>query len=155
MNRYRFEFEELLRVKQQTEDHIKNGLSRERKILEVIESDLENAKKEKQSESSKILDQLAKLQIADLKNFYLYQNKMDDVISISSKKAILQRTKVERIRDRLMAVAKERRMLEKMKEKQLESHKEQMISEEQNESDEIANFKFFLKQGNYEEEVRE
>jgi hypothetical protein len=46
-------------------------------------------------------------------------------------------------------------MLEKMKEKQLESHKEQMISEEQNESDEIANFKFFLKQGNYEEEVRE
>lgn len=144
MNKYKFEFEELLNVKCQKENSIRNSLSKEEKILNVMKDNLIKIIELKKDEQNKFDNKGKTIKIFDIEVFYNYIDQMEENI-LSQKKAIkTQESKVENIRKHLIEISKEKQILEKIREEDFEYYKKELLYEERKINDEIVNYRYFV-----------
>ena len=144
MNKYKFEFEELLNIKSQKEDNIKNNLSKENKILQEKNDNLKRIIELKNEEQNKFNNKGKTIKISDIEIFYDYINKLEEKITFQKNSIKVQEKKVDNIRQHLLEISKEKQILEKIKEEDLEYHKKELLYEEQKTNDEIVNYRYFV-----------
>jgi len=144
MNKYKFEFEELLNIKSQKEDNIKNTLSKENKILQEKNNNLKRIIELKNEEQNKFNNKGKTIKISDIEIFYDYINKLEEKITFQKNSIKVQEKKVDNIRQHLVEISKEKQILEKIKEEDLEYHKKELLYEEQKTNDEIVNYRYFV-----------
>jgi flagellar FliJ protein len=143
MYKYSFEFKELLKVKSQKEDNIKNNLSKENKLLNEEIDYLESLISLKEKELDNFNHKGKTIKISDLEVFYSYIDNLDEKIVSQKNKVQVISKRVESIRKHLIEVSKEKQILEKIKEENFEEYKKEVLKDEQRINDEIANFKYF------------
>ena len=144
MNKYKFEFEELLKVKSQKENSIRNSLSKEDKILNEMTDNLIRTIAIKKEEQNKFENKGKMIKIFDIEVFYSYIDQIEENI-LSQKKAIItQEIKVENIRKHLIEISKEKQILEKIREEDFEYYKKELLYEERKFNDEIVNYRYFV-----------
>src|SRR6056297_1476237 len=144
MNKYKFEFEELLNIKSQKEDNIKNNLSKENKILQEKKDTLNRIIELKKEEQDKFNNKGKTIKISDIEIFYDYIDKLEEKITFQKNNNKIQEKKVDNIRKHLLEISKEKQILEKIKEEDLEYHKKEILYEEQKTNDEIVNYRYFV-----------
>ncbi len=144
MNKYKFEFEELLNIKSQKEDNIKNNLSKENKILQEKNDNLKRIIELKNEEQNKFNNKGKTIKISDIEIFYDYIDKLEEKITFQKNSIKVQEKKVDNIRQHLLEISKEKQILEKIKEEDLEYHKKELLYEEQKTNDEIVNYRYFV-----------
>jgi len=144
MNKYKFEFEELLNIKSQKEDNIKNNLSKENKILQKKKDTLNRIIELKKEEQDKFNNKGKTIKISDIEIFYDYIDKLEEKITFQKNNIKIQEKKVDNIRKHLLEISKEKQILEKIKEEDLEYHKKEILYEEQKTNDEIVNYRYFV-----------
>ncbi|MFO7887198.1 MAG: flagellar export protein FliJ [Eubacteriales bacterium] len=144
MNKYKFEFEELLNIKSQKEDNIKNNLSKENKILQEKKDTLNRIIELKKEEQNKFNNKGKTIKISDIEIFYDYIDKLEEKITLQKNNIKIQEKKVDNIRKHLVEISKEKQILEKIKEEDLEYHKKEILYEEQKTNDEIVNYRYFV-----------
>jgi len=144
MNKYKFEFEELLNIKSQKEDNIKNNLSKENKILQEKNDNLKRIIELKNEEQNKFNNKGKTIKISDIEIFYDYIDKLEEKITFQKNSIKVQEKKVDNIRQHLVEISKEKQILEKIKEEDLEYHKKELLYEEQKTNDEIVNYRYFV-----------
>jgi len=144
MNKYKFEFEELLNIKSQKEDNIKNNLSKENKILQEKKDTLNRIIELKKEEQDKFNNKGKTIKISDIEIFYDYIDKLEEKITFQKNNIKIQEKKVDNIRKHLLEISKEKQILEKIKEEDLEYHKKEILYEEQKTNDEIVNYRYFV-----------
>lgn len=143
MYKYSFEFEELLNIKSQKEDNIKNNLSKETKILKEEKNHLDHLLSLKEKEFSNFNHKGKTIKISDIEVFYNYIDNLNERIISQKNKVQIISNRVESIRKHLIEISKEKQMLEKIKEENFEEYKKEVLKDEERINDEIVNFKYF------------
>jgi flagellar FliJ protein len=143
MYKYSFEFEELLNIKSQKEDNIKNNLSKETKILNEEKNHLDYLLSLKEKELNNFNHKGKTIKISDIEVFYTYIDNLDMKIISQKNKVQIISNRVENIRQHLIEISKEKQILEKIKEENFEEYKKEVLKDEERINDEIVNFKYF------------
>lgn len=131
--------EKVLTVRQSEEDVAKKGFLEKKALQMAEESKLEHFKKA--SHEMKHNTQNFS-NINSLRMQYLYQNFLDEQIVLQAKEVEKINQQVIEELDVLLDKQKNRKMIEKLKEKQLASYQEQYKKEEQKELDEMGTLRF-------------
>jgi flagellar export protein FliJ len=143
MYKYSFEFEELLNIKSQKEDNVKNNLSKETKILDEEKNHLDYLLSLKEKELTNFNHKGKTIKISDIEIFYTYIDNLDKKIISQKNKVQIISNRVENIRQHLIEISKEKQILEKIKEESFEEYKKEVLKDEDRTNDEIVNFKYF------------
>ncbi len=143
MYKYSFEFQELLNIKSQKEDNIKNNLSKETKILNEEKNHLDYLLSLKEKELNNFNHKGKTIKISDLEVFYTYIDNLDKKIISKKNKIQIISNRVKNIRKHLIEISKEKQILEKIKEENFEEYKKEVLKDEERINDEIVNFKYF------------
>lgn len=135
MNNYKFSMEKILNLRESQEKEkmekmafVQNELLMQNKELE----DLLHAEKLAREEQKKVTN------ISDLKYKSMYCSKIKKDIQIQDKKIEKIRTKLDKKREDLISAQKDRKIMEKLKEKDKLKYITRIRQEEQKELDEIA-----------------
>lgn len=142
MPKFSFKLQSILKIKKQMEDSIKNDLGKALKKLEDEKLALNNLLEKEEACINTLCEKSGKLiSIKDLKDYNDYISYLGDVITIQKENVNLAEYNVDKVRDELLVVVKERKMLEKLKGKKLDEYKVQLLIDEQKMNDEIVSFK--------------
>lgn len=143
MAKFKFKLQTLLNLKHQLEESKKNEmgqlarrLEEEKRLYKKIEEDRENYIKMFSDESQK---GMTVSKIRDLNRFISVLkerlNKQQENVNLASEN-------VEKCREELIQIVKEREMLEKLKEKKFQQYIREELRKEQLMSDEVAGFRY-------------
>ncbi len=143
MNKYTFEFEDLLKIKVQKEDNIKNQLSKENKLLKNKKIELSKLMDLKNQELKNFSNKGNFLKISDIEIFYDYIYSLEEKIKSKKSNIKLLEIKIEKIREKLVEISKEKQIFEKIKENEYVEYKKELVQEELKTNDEIVNYKYF------------
>lgn len=146
MRKFSFRLQSLLGIKEQMEDVLKNKLSskfndlaQENALLnDLIETRHNNIVKFEQTKDKPS-------QIYQIMSYYDYLNSL--TVLIENQQAIISKLKSEiaKLTDQLKTASKERQILVKLKEKEFEEYKYQLLKEEQQLIDGINSYKYYKK----------
>lgn len=146
MKKFSFRLQSLLGIKEQMEDVLKNKLSakfndlaQENALLnDLIETRHNNIVKFEQTKDKPS-------QIYQIMSYYDYLNSL--TVLIENQQAIISKLKSEiaKLTDQLKTASKERQILVKLKEKEFEEYKYQLLKEEQQLIDGINSYKYYKK----------
>lgn len=143
MTKFSFKLQSLLNVKQQLEDNFKNELG---KAIQVLESEkdllcaLENELEECRQDLGKGFK--GKITVENIKKYNLYIESLSIKIKAQNDRVNKARKYVDKIRDELLKVVKDRQILEKYKEKKYSDYMQELVKDEQKTNDEITSYKF-------------
>lgn len=140
---FKYQFETILNLKIRMEDMKKSELKVALNKLDEEKAKLAKLNQEKEDECNLIKEkQKGKFTVDDLKLFNNYIRALDK--KIDYQKAIVEKEekKVNKIREELIKVSKEKRMFEKLREKKLEEYMQEYYIKEQQVVDNIVNFKY-------------
>jgi len=143
MNKYTFEFEDLLNIKIQKEDNIKNQLSKENKVLEKKKNELNRLLDLKEEELNNFNNKGKSLKVSDIEVFYTYIDNLEEKIKLKKSNINMLETKIEKIREKLIEISKEKQIFEKIREEEYEEYKKELQKDELKTNDEIVNYKYF------------
>lgn len=140
---FNYQFETILNLKIRMEDMKKSELKVAINKLDAEKAKLDKLNEEKEEQYNMLKEkQKEKFTVEDLKLFNNYISVLDK--KINKQKIVVQKEedKVEKIREELIKVSKEKRMFEKLKEKKLEEYMQEYYIKEQQVVDNIVNFKY-------------
>lgn len=142
MPSYHFRLESLLNIKKQLEKAIKielgaaiQELELQKKILKGIQSEINAQENQYRAESS------VKVSLAKLKQRMVYINALYDRDASQKMKVNEQEDNVDKIRERLIGIMKEMKVLEKLKEKELDAFRKEQEKAGQLLVDELVSFR--------------
>ena len=143
MAKFIFKMEQLLNIKKQLEDSIKNDLAKTIREIERQKEILINLQSKKKQYIKDIKEQmLSGITVQKMKEFNAFIGSFDN--KIIQQKKVLNEVEVaaDKIRERLVQVVKEKKILEKLREKKLEEFKYQELKKEDLILGEVANYKY-------------
>ena len=136
---YKFSLEKVLEWRAEIEKRIAKSFAIVQNELNYQEITLNNLRLENESIKKKILELN---NINDLKQQYLFKQSVGQKIKEILKLIEQTKTKLEKLRLDLLEAQKNRKIMEKLKEKDYIEYKENLMLEEQKELDEIAVFRY-------------
>lgn len=136
---YKFSLEKVLEWRAEIEKRIAKSFAIVQNELNYQEITLNNLRLENESIKKKILELN---NINDLKQQYLFKQSVEQKIKEILKLIEQTKTKLEKLRLDLLEAQKNRKIMEKLKEKDYIEYKENLMLEEQKELDEIAVFRY-------------
>ncbi|MGA1868785.1 MAG: flagellar export protein FliJ [bacterium] len=141
---FKFKFESLLNYKQSIED--KKQTEAKQEEMKLIAA--KNIQKEYEQQKNTIIMQIQNMQThsIDPKNISLYQNFLRQLNrKISSQKRLIGalRKSLEKKQQELISAMQDRKIIEKLKEKEKKSWERKMRAVEQKELDNLSNAKFY------------
>lgn len=136
---YKFSLEKVLEWRAEIEKRIAKSFAIVQNELNYQEITLSNLRLENESIKKKILELN---NINDLKQQYLFKQSVEQKIKEILKLIEQTKTKLEKLRLDLLEAQKNRKIMEKLKEKDYIEYKENLMLEEQKELDEIAVFRY-------------
>jgi len=143
MPKFKFRLQPLLNIKMQLEDSAKNELGKavqkleeekekERQLLRHREKYI-NGLKEKTSSFARI---------EELRGYNMYISSLAKKIEEQNKNIKVASDVVDKYREELIKIVKERKILEKLREKKLNEYLIEMSKDEQKRMDEIVSYKY-------------
>lgn len=146
MSKFKFRFDVLLRLKNQLEQDTKNRLGiaimELEKEKEILEKKLKLKIEKKNEMGQKVLENVTVKVIREYNNFL---KGLEDIIEKCQQNVNQKMKNVDIIREELIEVTKERQILDKLKEKDLEKYNKEVIKEEQLLADEVTGYKYATK----------
>jgi flagellar FliJ protein len=137
MKKYNFELQSLLNVKEQKEDLLMNQLSTQRKHIQKLEDEISNLKNKRDNNIKEFENNIKKSsKIYEITSFYSYLEKLDANIKDLNKVLIKETKKLKEIINELKTASKEKKVLDKLKEKDFSSYKRELTIEENKLNDE-------------------
>lgn len=141
MKRFKFKYQNILKLRLDFEEDIKKQLKQANIKLVELEETLERIEIAYKNYRIEVQNQLSSgikgAAIAEINHFQLYYRDAIDEAKLAIKR---QEAVIESIKVALAEAIKERKIMEKLKEKALERHHEDMKFQEVKETDEIVNF---------------
>ena len=142
MSKFFFKLQPLLNVKQQMEDNLKNELGKALRQLEKEKAVLAGIKEEKRRHILEFNEKAGKgISVKTLRDYNVYISHLNDKILLQKEKVKIASDNVDKIREELLKIIKEREILEKLKEKKFAEFLEEQLKEEQKINDEIVSYK--------------
>jgi len=141
--KFKFKFESLLKIKQQLENQKKAEYGKALQVLEELKN-VKKGKEEEQKLNIKNANEKASgsLSVKAMVEFQNYTTFLDNKIKEIQKSINVEEKNVDIKREELVVAVKERKTLEKLKEKALEDYKKEELKEEQLRVDEINSYKY-------------
>jgi len=137
MKKYNFELQSLLNVKEQKEDLLMNQLSTQKKRIQDIEAKISNLKNKREDNIKEFeIKVKGSSKIYEITSFYSYLEKLDASIKDLNKVLIKETKKLKEIINELKTASKEKKVLDKLKEKDFSSYKRELTIEENKLNDE-------------------
>ena len=141
MKRFKFKYQNILKLRLDFEEDIKKQLKQANIKLVELEETLERIEIAYKNYRIEVQNQLSSgikgAAISEINHFQLYYRDAIDEAKLAIKR---QEAVIESIKVALAEAIKERKIMEKLKEKALERHHEEMKFQEIKETDEIVNF---------------
>ena len=143
MTKFKFKLESLLNVRKKLEDNLKNELGKAIQVLEH-EKDLLCVLEKEMDECRRDLGMAfnGKITVEEIKKYNLYIDVISTKIKAQKDRVNKARNYVDKIREELLKVVKDRQILEKYKEKKYSDYIGELAKEEQKTNDEITSYKF-------------
>ena len=141
MSKFVFKLQPLLKVKTQMEDNLKNELGKAIKKLEDEKAKLRRLEFEKNRYILEFNEKSKKTTVNNLIKFNNYIFFLSDNICLQKENINLASSNVDKIREELIKIVKEREILEKLREKKHEEFNKEQLRDEQRLIDEIVSFK--------------
>ncbi|MCX7710687.1 MAG: flagellar export protein FliJ [Clostridia bacterium] len=143
MAKFVFKFQPLLDLKTQMEDSLKNELGKaiqkleqEKEVLRTMETEREECIRQFNEKSSQ------GIVVERLKEYNLYISHLKERMEKQKENIKAAQKNVDKVREQLIKVVQERKMLDKLKEKKLEEYKKEQLVQEQKVIDEVVSFKY-------------
>ncbi len=139
MNRFIFRLQSVLRLREIKEDEKKREFGTAMQKLHHEENKLEHLDSSLQSHENNMGEQgKGTVTTAQLTNNFNYARSLDGKIDNQKKKVIEEETVVEGKREELVQSTKQKKILERLKERKREYHEKAVVKEEQDLIDDIA-----------------
>ncbi|HEY9059826.1 MAG TPA: flagellar export protein FliJ [Pseudobacteroides sp.] len=143
MAKFKFRLQPLLNIKIQLEDSAKNELG---KAVQRLEEEKEKARflvENREKYISEFQEKTSSyVRIDELKGYTLYISKLAQNIELQNKNIKEASDNVDRYREDLIKIVKERKILEKLKEKKYKEYLSELGKDEQKRMDEIVSYKY-------------
>lgn len=144
MKKYNFELQSLLNIKEQKEDLLMNQLSNQREQVESIKNMIIQLKKKRTNNIEEFEGNLKEnSKIYQITSFYSYLEKIDSNIKELELVLDKEQKKLNNILDELKVASKEKKVLEKLKEKDFNSYKKEITLDEYKQNDEHNSYTHF------------
>jgi flagellar FliJ protein len=142
MNKFKFKLQSLLNIKSQLEDSKKNDLGNATRELEIQKTALRCLHEDKERHIAEMREKTSRrVTVKKLVEYNAY-------IAFLNKKIFLQKENVndaqynvDKIREELIVIARERQMLEKLRDDKYKLFLQEHLKEEQKLNDEIISYK--------------
>lgn len=141
MTKFNFRLQALLKVKSQIEDNLKNDLGKAVHKLEEEKAKLRRLEFEKNRYILEFNEKCRKSTVDNLIKFNNYISLLASKILNQKENINLAARNVDKIREELIKIVKERKILDKLKEKKHEAFLKEQLKDEQRLNDEIVSFK--------------
>ena len=142
MAKFVFKLQPLLNVKQQMEDNLKNELGKAIKQLEKEKAVLAEREDEKSRCIAEFNEKAGRgISVKTMRDYNVYILHLSERILLQKENVKLASNNVDKIREELLKIIKEREILEKLKEKKFAEFLEEQLKEEQKINDEIVSYK--------------
>jgi len=141
MAKFKFELQPLLNVKTQLEDSKKNELGKAMSELEIQKAALISMCEDKERYVEEIREKSQKTTVKTLVEYNAYIAFLNKKIALQKDNVNCAQDNVDRIREELIVVVRERQMLEKLKDKKYELFLKEQQKYEQKLNDEITSYK--------------
>lgn len=141
MAKFSFKLQTLLNVKTQMEDNLKNALGKAVQKLEEEKAKLRHLEFEKNRYIFEFNNKSRKTTVNNLIKFNNYISYLTSKILNQKENINLAVLNVDKIREELMKTVKERKILDKLKEKKYDVFLKDQLKVEQRLNDEIISFK--------------
>ncbi|QEH69609.1 flagellar export protein FliJ [Cellulosilyticum sp. WCF-2] len=140
---FKYKLEPILALKEKLEESKKRELGLAHQCHEKAKAEKEVLVKQREMayKEAKIQSH-EKVNIIQLRQLNYYSNYMEEAIHSKNEEIDLAAKKVEQRREELVEAVKERKILENLKELQLEDYKEEEKRKENNVVDEIVTYKY-------------
>src|SRR6056297_258710 len=144
MKKYNFELQSLLNIKEQKEDLLMNQLSTQRNLIQDIKDNLLRLKDKRENDIKEFESSVKNnSNIYQITSFYSYLEKVDTNIKDLEQILLKENEKLNSIIENLKIASKEKKVLEKLREKNLNSYKRELILEENKLNDERNSYIHF------------
>lgn len=141
MAKFNFKLQALLNVKTQQEDNIKNELGKAIQKLEKEKAELRRLESEIEANISEFNKKSRKTTVEKLISFNGYISFLNDKIKLQKENVNYASQNVDKVREELIKIDKEREILDRLKENRYEIFQKELLKEEQRLNDEIVSFK--------------
>ncbi len=149
MKKYNFELQSLLNIKEQKEDLLMNQLSTQRNLIQDIKDNLLRLKDKRENDIKEFESSVKNnSNIYQITSFYSYLEKVDTNIKDLEQILLKENEKLNSIIENLKIASKEKKVLEKLREKNLNSYKRELILEENKLNDERNSYIHFSDNNN-------
>jgi len=146
MAKFVFKLQSLLNVKNQMEENLKNELGKAIQKLEYEKSILKRLEEEKEENIGHIYNKSnAGISVGELREYNAYIGYLGEKILLQKENINYAQDCVDKYREELIKIVREREMLEKLKEKKYKDYLNEQLQEEQRLNDEIVSFKYNTK----------
>jgi flagellar FliJ protein len=139
MKRFTFSLQPVLELRQRTEDDKQRILADRQRELHAAQDELARLNGEFKRYSTTLRDGHKSLSSDELRSHYAHLEYLDRCITVQHGVVSQRRTAVERARMDLVEASKERKVIEKLKDKRFEDHRALEAAIEQKELDDANN----------------
>ncbi|MCX7922375.1 MAG: flagellar export protein FliJ [Clostridia bacterium] len=143
MPKFVFKLQPLLNIKTQMEDSLKNELGKATQKLEDEKRVLKGIELEQETIINEInIKSTHGVLVEKLKEYSTYISFLKDKANLQKENINLAQNNVDKYREQLIKVVQEKKILEKLKEKQYQEFLKDQMKEEQKLNDEIVSYKY-------------
>lgn len=139
MNKYKFSLDNVLKWRESQEEEAKRGFlicqEAQREQEEILE-DYKAASEEIKNDSINYLD------VNTLRQQYIYKNHLDNEIKKQEQTVKIYSNETEKMKEVFVGAQKERKIMDRLKEKHYDNYLFEMKAEEQKELDEMGTLRF-------------
>jgi flagellar FliJ protein len=136
MKRFSFQFEQLLRVREFAENTAKEALGRETAALSELEHQI--ALNERQCEAARVNRFAKERSVSDMSAYDFYIMRLDNERARLQKEAQAQSGKVDEAREAYIEASREKKIIDKLKDKRIKAYKKEAQKDEEAEIDDIG-----------------
>lgn len=142
MAKFIFKLQPLLNIKTQKEDALKNELAKAIRYLENEKNVLKSHKEEQKKYMAEVSSESANgVTVERLKTYNMYISLLKQKILNQTKRVKSAQKIVDKYREELIQISKERKMLETLKDKQYGEYLKEQEKQQQKETDEVISYK--------------
>lgn len=139
MRKFTFSLEPVLGHRERIEDEKQLLFAQRMRELKEAENELARLNGEYKRYSSVLRDDHARLSTEELRWHYAHLEYLDRCITMQQSAVFGRRTAVERARQDLVAASKDRKVIEKLKDRRLQEHRAMQAAQEQKDLDDTNN----------------
>lgn len=145
MKKYKFRLESLLKYRAQKEDLLMHQLSKCQKVVNLIQKNIHDLTKEKNDHIQEFENELHQSpKIHQITSFYSYLERVDVELIHLDEKLHQANIELERIIEKLKIANKDKKVLDKLKEKHFEEYKRDLNLEEYKTNDQRNSFNHYV-----------